>query len=241
VNFITNIFIHIKLVNFSGVNEISFVDQISGEIFVLIYNEAESDLENTIFEVEIPRNIERSLKLDISNYEFPNCFSSEYAECDFEQEIYLPKLDFSQPWTIWCANIFSPNGDGENDYFLFHNARILSNSQNNPCDMSFYFDNSSIHFFRLLIWNRLGELIFEQELEISPYATEGLDISSVKWDGTYNGEKLTTDSFDWGVEIHSCYQGTFNYGTCENLSSENGYYSNNEVISQFSGNVTLLR
>ena len=64
--------------------------------------------------------------------------------------------------TLFIPNVFTPNGDGKNDYFEITGG-------DTPCN------NSN----RLMIFNRWGEKVFE---------TEG---NELKWDGTKNGADLT--------------------------------------------------
>ena len=65
-------------------------------------------------------------------------------------------------YTLFIPNVFTPNGDGKNNYF----------------EIAETYD-WGVYYNKLSIFNRWGEKIYE---------TEG---SQLKWDGTSNGGKLT--------------------------------------------------
>jgi gliding motility-associated-like protein len=73
-------------------------------------------------------------------------------------------------YILFAPNGFTPNGDGNNDFFLPQGIGI---------DRDHY---------KLLIFNRWGELIFE---------TENPDLG---WDGTYKGLMSQTDVYVWKIQ-----------------------------------------
>ncbi len=68
---------------------------------------------------------------------------------------------------LYVPNTFTPNGDGMNDYFFAKGENIT--------------------LFKLFVFNRWGELLFETE-----------DISKT-WDGTHKGKLLKTDTYVWRI------------------------------------------
>jgi len=71
---------------------------------------------------------------------------------------------------LWVPSAFSPDSDGLNDFFHAHGVNV---------------DN-----FRIYIFNRLGQLIFEgEDLEAS-------------WDGRFNGEPCPEDVYTWMITYH---------------------------------------
>ena len=73
--------------------------------------------------------------------------------------------------TLFIPNVFTPNGDGKNDYF-----ELLG--LDNPC----------VAINRLMIFNRWGLKVFE---------TEG---NQLKWDGSSNGNLLTEGTYFYVLE-----------------------------------------
>ena len=80
-----------------------------------------------------------------------------------------------KPRYLFAPNIFSPNGDGVNDFFyLFGN------------------ENTVINYLR--IYDRWGNLVFSQE-------GGNLRDRSIGWDGTFNGKELQSAVFTWMAEV----------------------------------------
>ena len=73
--------------------------------------------------------------------------------------------------SLFTPNVFTPNGDGKNDYFEIIQA-----------------DNSCIQISRLTIFNRWGKKVFE---------AAG---SQFKWDGTKNGNLLANGAYFYIIE-----------------------------------------
>lgn len=69
---------------------------------------------------------------------------------------------------FWAAEAFTPDGDGLNDKFMFHGGDFIEN-------------------FTYVIYNRMGEVIFE-----------GKGIED-EWDGNYKGEPCPTGVYGWTV------------------------------------------
>ena len=75
---------------------------------------------------------------------------------------------------VYVPNIFSPNGDGKNDYLVCHVE----------CDFIF----RSLDF---KIFDQWGNLIYSNELT---------DIHTMSWDGTFRGEALGSGTYVWIYE-----------------------------------------
>lgn len=79
------------------------------------------------------------------------------------QSITIPKI-----FVFYVPNSFTPDGDGINDVF--------------------FAESSDISAIEMRIFNRWGELIFEEA---------GADASQVAWDGTYNGELVQSGTYTY--------------------------------------------
>jgi gliding motility-associated-like protein len=77
---------------------------------------------------------------------------------------------------IFVPNVFSPNDDGNNDFFYPQSGKNIK----------------QITYFR--VFNRWGELIFENKNFQANSLNSG-------WDGNYKGEKMADDVFVWAMEI----------------------------------------
>jgi len=77
---------------------------------------------------------------------------------------------------IYIPNVFSPNGDGYNDYFtLYSNERVIK-------------------ILKLTVFDRWGTNVF-QGLQIDP------NDESKGWDGTFRGKKLMPSIFVYSFEV----------------------------------------
>jgi gliding motility-associated-like protein len=76
---------------------------------------------------------------------------------------------------IIIPNGISPNGDGQNDYWIIDNIGIFP-------------DNV------VEVYNRWGELLFQGQ---------GYDNVNVKWDGRYKGKDLPVGSYYYIIDLHS--------------------------------------
>ena len=93
------------------------------------------------------------------------------SACPDTAQASIPFDDVTMGDTLFIPNVFSPNGDGKNDYFEITGG-------DSPCN------NSN----RLMIFNRWGEKVFE---------TEGKEL---KWDGTKNGASLANGTYFYILE-----------------------------------------
>ena len=84
-----------------------------------------------------------------------------HSPCADTTEKVIPFENDAFTDTLFIPNVFTPNGDGKNDYFEI-------TGMNNPC----------IVFNKLMIFNRWGKKVFE---------AEG---NQIKWDGRNNGNVL---------------------------------------------------
>lgn len=98
----------------------------------------------------------------------------------------LVNVRFANEVNIGIPNVFSPNGDGENDYF-----RILTNVDadqnfNNNKNNGFY-EGGAIAEIDVRIYDRYGKMVFRTT---DPH--EG-------WDGTYKGKTLNPASYTYYI------------------------------------------
>ena len=87
------------------------------------------------------------------------------SSCDTVSVTVMPNLD------IWVPNIFSPNGDGNNDIVSVRSGMDICGTVN------------------FIIYDRWGEIVFE---------TDGCGEAN-GWDGTFNGEKVNANVFVYVV------------------------------------------
>jgi gliding motility-associated-like protein len=81
---------------------------------------------------------------------------------------------------IWAPNTFTPNADGQNDFFYPHGKGILK-----------------VNRFR--IYDRWGELIFDRN-------NMPVNDRSYGWDGTFKSQPLKPDVFVWIIDA-TCTNG----------------------------------
>jgi len=236
--------ITVKMLNVEQADYVSFIDQSTGEVFQLNFDAANSVPNESFYSGYINREINHDLELDLSNFSIfnqcENCCDNQSGTCTIETNLYLPrKSEFIDPWVVYKPTAFSPNGDGYNDYFYLTNYNIFIQDQNDDCNLeNFDQEKSSITYYKLMIFNRWGNKVYEGAVQSLSDVENGVDISEVKWDGKFNGYSLNPDVYTWTAEIHSCYSGSTDYDTHCNYPSE--YETNNEEITNISGDVTLL-
>lgn len=76
---------------------------------------------------------------------------------------------------LFIPNVFSPNGDGQNDYFTIYGGPAVQ------------------ELLTVQIFSRWGELVFEGN-------NLPVNIEGVGWDGTFNGERMGSGVFVYIVE-----------------------------------------
>ncbi len=114
--------------------------------------------------------------------------------CEFEKRIFID-CDYDLNKFVFFPTAFSPNGDGINDIFFMNSA-----------------DNVISHIDRLAVYNRWGELVYEQK-DIAP------NDSSKGWDGFYRNSEAVSD-------VYTCI------ATCRLY---------NDTVRTLRGNVMLMR
>lgn len=235
----------VHLVNVNHIEDISFFDSYTGNTYLLYPEYNKNDGNNKYFAAEIPKNEYHDLKLDLSNYsefdQFPNCYSMEQFQCENDIYLYLEKSPFSQPWLVYHPDIFTPDGDGLNDYFYLSNWNIIENGggeENDPClYLELDDENSSINWYRLRIYNRWGNQVYSEILSSLDHPENGVDIRDAKWDGNFNGSPVSEGVYTWTAEIHSC-EFNIDWDTeCSNFGTN--YVTNTEEITILEGDVEV--
>ena len=221
-----------------GHNHLSFVDDVTGERYFLTkdYENSSENVNKWFGSFDLDQ--EYNLELDLSEYhefdDYPFCFNQEYTECEFETFIHLdavPINHLGDPWVVYIPNIFDPYPDGVYDYFFISNYTM---DENDLCN-NFLWNNelSSISYYKMQIFDRWGELLFEGELTYDPSTGNGVNTMDIKWDGTYLDELCNSGVYTWLIEIHSCYTGNL----CPSLPS--AFRTNNELITIWTGDVEI--
>ena len=93
------------------------------------------------------------------------------STCIDTAQFIIPFEDDAAGDTLFIPNIFTPNGDGKNDYFEITGGEV-------PCNNS----------RKLIIFNRWGEKVFE---------TEG---NELKWDGIKDDNSFTNGVYFYILE-----------------------------------------
>ncbi|MFT6938439.1 MAG: gliding motility-associated-like protein, partial [Saprospiraceae bacterium] len=79
-------------------------------------------------------------------------------------------------WTIFVANAFTPNDDGNNDVLYIQGGK----------------GTTQVNAFQ--VFDRWGELIFLAE-------NTPLNDANFGWDGTFKGEPMNSGMFIWSFEV----------------------------------------
>ncbi|MFT6150088.1 MAG: gliding motility-associated-like protein [Saprospiraceae bacterium] len=82
----------------------------------------------------------------------------------------------NKEWTIFVANAFTPNDDGNNDVLYIQGGK----------------GTTQVNAFQ--VFDRWGELIFLAE-------NTPLNDANFGWDGTFKGEPMNSGMFIWSVEV----------------------------------------
>jgi gliding motility-associated-like protein len=89
---------------------------------------------------------------------------------------------------LYIPNAFSPNGDGDNDYFTLYGGPSVERIQT------------------LRVFDRWGNQVYEGE-DIPP-GTEG---EVLGWDGTFRGREMRSAVFTWMAEVRFIDQEVLTY------------------------------
>lgn len=135
----------------SNVEQIDWYSQDSLDCTDNCFNQQVSPYVTTLYEVEVMDENGCPATADV------------IVNVQFDRSVYIP-------------NVFSPNGDGLNDYF-----RVFGNS-------------AVLQVKRMLIADRWGEIVFEAENIL-------LEEEQKFWDGIHRGEKMNDDVLVYYVVV----------------------------------------
>lgn len=103
---------------------------------------------------------------------FLTSYNEVGAHCYDTASITLPIMLFS----VWVPNAFTPDGDGQNDYFFFYSLNELTE-------------------VKFEIYNRWGAKVYAfDQTKFQSY--EGMD-RKLGWDGTYEGKDAPVGAYTW--------------------------------------------
>lgn len=126
----------------------------------------------TVAELPCPGCIEqRDIKLDESTQFFLSITDENGCKTDDLLTIFI-----SKERNIYVPNAFSPNGDGDNDFFYI------------------FSDNTVEKINSFIVFNRWGESVFEVYNSFPNDPRWG-------WDGTYRGEPVNAAVYVWMAEV----------------------------------------
>lgn len=93
------------------------------------------------------------------------------------QDDVIVSVDVDYEGQVYRPDIFTPNGDGNNDFFKLFGGLAVD------------------RIVQLKIYNRWGDLVYVgEELSKGDDFQEG-------WDGTFNGQQLSPDIYSWVAEV----------------------------------------
>lgn len=200
--------------NMDSQYEIYLDDNLNGESFLMEFNAEQSDDITHVYSVQIERNLDRDLVIDVTNInglsQYSECFYEENFVCTMEFEIgFIPRSVWTFPWRIYYPEIFNPNSPNpDNSEYYVYNAILEIPDQNNICDLTYDPITSSIYHFEMLIFDRWDDLVFHDSISVDPtISNNGVDVSEIRWDGTFNDELVVSGVYACEVIIHSCYTG----------------------------------
>ncbi len=85
------------------------------------------------------------------------------------------QVTFAQIQKVSAPNVFTPNNDGQNDFF----------------EMIYTESNIDLNKFRLSVYNRWGNLILE--------STD----KNISWDGTINNQPISEGVYYYVIDIYN--------------------------------------
>lgn len=156
---------------------------------------------------------------------------------------------FQEPFVIRTATRIAPfYDDPEKSIFNLNGGRVDPagidlNFICNDDDMAFEYDpfDSQLFYYRLQIFDRWGNLIFDQTVEDNNSLNgEGIIIQNVIWDGTFNGSYVVEGVYVWIATFKSCYSGPNVFLECMDSFEDNGLHTFNNGELTIAGDVTVV-
>ncbi len=93
------------------------------------------------------------------------------------QDDVIVSVDVDYEGQVYRPDIFTPNGDGNNDFFKLFGGLAVD------------------RIVQLKIYNRWGDLVY-----VGEDLSKGDDFQE-GWDGTFNGQQLSPDIYSWVAEV----------------------------------------
>ena len=180
-------------------------------------------------------------ELEIVNFG-DNCVEGECQDIFLGEEV--PWSHYLGYWNAFWPNIFSPNGDGNNDVFNLTFRSADDNFADTGCQRPMDEFLSSVTGVELDIFHGWGDEVFNRHLFIDPL----VDLNGIlgnedilTWDGNFSdGSPATSGVYAFVVTVHTCYGEENN--NCENpddLGTE--YLAEGGGTVSFGADFTLIR
>ena len=109
---------------------------------------------------------EYSTSIKVMVLDGKGCRAEDFLEVSVEDEILIE-----------VPTAFTPNGDGLNDHFVIHGT-------------------PPIHLLEVMVWDRLGNLIYDSD-------TDQLNDRTTGWDGTFRGKAVPAGVYRWLVRAET--------------------------------------
>lgn len=165
------------------------------------------------FDFTILRDHVSKIKIEVSLYSNIACYDHDCTEFVVLDQVGAP---WHSQWKAAWPNKFSPNGDGDNDFF---HIWIRSMKENMIDCTDINIEKSSVYRYRLEIYDYWGNKMFDQTKEIPLTNTIGILGDEIKWDGYFNQQPVNPDTYTFKATIHSCYDGYHQCNNCGFLNS----------------------
>jgi len=189
---------------------------------------------NWSLEISVLRNGPSLVRINV-DYPLQYCVSGNCSSGYVELPYFTGPIH--SQWKAVYPDRFTPNGDGVNDFFEF-TIRSVNENKTNCNDINNY--KTSVYSYRLEIFDRWGNLMLDETVNVGPYDIIGILGNEIKWDGKFNGLPLNPGVYTWKATIQSCYDGSNQCNDCGDtpLKWATCGTSGNQIIR---GSITLIR
>lgn len=205
--------------------ELNFINPINASNLVV---EMTNLVDNSIFYLQLSGESNRfnfdftvlrdglsQIKIEV-RFNSNNCYTDNCTKSVTLDEVNAP---FRSQWKLTIPEVFSPNGDGNND--LFYGIFRSVNEHTTDCADLGLIPNSSVYYYKLEIYDRWGNLMFIESIDVTPYSTKGILGYEIVWDGKFGSQTVNPGIYTWKITVGSCYNGSNHCEDCGRLEAWN--------------------
>ena len=184
------------------------------------------------FDFGVLRDGLSQMKIEVK-YADDNCFIGNCSKSVTLDRVNAPS---NSQWKFFYPFIFYPDGGGYPKSFF----GFFRSVKENKTDCNDLASKSSVYFYRLRIYDSLGNLAFDESVNTDLFDTKGILGPEIEWDGTFNGQPVESGVYAWTVTVESCDDGSNHCTDCGGPNNEwRVCGSPGQVI--FAGDVTVAR